>query len=383
MVDFELGQRGFVSSLRALLSGDPEPLKAVIDQQFVKRSLLKNFEAAAADQFPLRLSAIRTAKFVDRLAIQVSYAPLPDPAIPVDMHAEYYIVRGEPVLIPAPERLKQSTFDVIDERIKNYRSLLAAHPEVNFYVYSIERIQNSKHHPLYSYFDNLEGGQYLDYFRDHKPEGLILGGFSINSFDDHLRYFYQTDHHFNASGILIAYQQIHEMLQLNYPYISEMRHYDDFIGLKDVDFRGTAARKSFYPLRESIFEVIDYALPAHKVYEYGEEITYGNSADYLAGIYPNEPYFNHYEGYYGGDKGLIEFIFEDQPKRNLLVLGNSYDNALLPLIASHYHHTYDVDVRYYPDFSLSAFLAEYAIDDVLIIGEHSVAFSSRRYQINP
>ncbi|MDW7755744.1 MAG: hypothetical protein SCH68_11320, partial [Brevefilum sp.] len=288
MVDFELGQRGFVSSLKALISGDPEPLKAVIDQQFVKRSFLKNIEAAAADQFPLRLSAIRTAKFVDRLVIQLSYAFLPDPAIPADMQDEYYIVRGEPVLIPAPERLRQSTFNVIDERIKNYRSLLAAHPEVNFYVYSIERIQNSKHHPLYAYFDNLEGGQYLDYFRDHKPEGLILGGFSINSFDDHLRYFYQTDHHFNDRGILLAYQQIHEMLSANYPDISGVRHYDHFIGIEGVDFRGTAARKSFYPLREIVFEVVDYTLPPHKVYEYGEEITYGSSADYLAGIYPNE-----------------------------------------------------------------------------------------------
>jgi hypothetical protein len=383
MTGFELGQRGFVTAIRALFKGDPGALKNVIHEEFVNRSMLKNIEAAAADQFPLRLGAIRTAKALDRLAISLAYGFLPDPAIPADMHSEYFFVRGLDVIIPEPERLRESTLRVIDDRISNYEALLAAHPGVNFYTYKIERIQNSIHHPLYGYFDGLDGGQYAAYFQSHQPEGLITGTFAIKSFNDHLKYFYQTDHHLNARGILLAYHQIHEMLQMNYPEISSARTYDRFIGLQGVDFRGTAARKSFYPLRETIFEVVDFALPPHKVYEYDQEIVYGNSADYLAGIYPQDAYFNHYEGFYGGDRGMIVFVFENQPERNLLVFGDSYDNALIPLLASHYHVTYDVDVRYYPDFSLSAFLAEHEVTDILIVGEDSVVFSSRRYQINP
>lgn len=383
MTGFELGQRGFVTAIRALMKGDLEPLESVINKEFIDRSIFKNIEAAAADQFPLRLRAIRTAKALDRLAINLAYGFLPDPAIPADMHSEYFYVRGHDVLIPEPERFRESTLRVIDDRISNYQALLAAHPGVNFYVYKIERIENSTHHPLFAYFEGLEGGQFAAYFQAHQPAGLITGTFAINSFDDHLKYFYQTDHHLNARGILLAYQQIHSMLSINYPEISPARNYDRFIGLQGVDFRGTSARKSFYPLKETIFEVVDYALPPHKVYEYDQEIIYGNSADYLAGIYPQDAYFNHYEGFYGGDRGMIKFVFENQPERNLLVFGNSYDNALIPLLASHYHVTYDVDVRYYPDFSLSAFLAEHAVADILIVGEDSVAFSSRRYQINP
>ncbi len=315
--------------------------------------------------------------------IGLVYAFLPDPAIPADMRSGYYYVPNARVIIPGPDRFKKSTLKVIDERIGNYQTLMESHPGVNFYAFHLERIQNSSHHPLFGYFSNLEAGRYLAYFKAHQPEGLTLGEFSINSFDDHLRYYYQTDHHLNARGILQVYQQIHSLLQENYPDISEPRTYEHLIGLPDVAFHGTAARQSFHPLRETIFEVVDYALPPHKVYIGDEEVVYGHSAEYLAGIYPQEAYFNHYEGFYGGDVGLIEFVFEGGTDRNLLIIGNSYDNALIPLLASHYHHTYDVDVRYYPDFSLSAFLTEHPVDDILIVGENSVVFSSSRYQINP
>jgi hypothetical protein len=55
----------------------------------------------------------------------------------------------------------------------------------------------------------------------------------------------------------------------------------------------------------------------------------------------------------------------------------------MPLLASHYHHTYDVDLRYYKDFSLSIFMAEYPVDDILVIGENSIVFGSEKYRIKP
>ena len=158
MTGFELGQRGFVTAMRLLMKGDLEPLENVINEEFIDRAVIENIEMAAADQFPQRLKAIRTAKAVDRLAINLAYAFLPDPAIPADMHSEYFFVRGQDVIIPEPERLKESTLRVIDVRIDNYQALLAAHPGVNFYVYKIERIENSIYHPLAAYFDGLEGG---------------------------------------------------------------------------------------------------------------------------------------------------------------------------------------------------------------------------------
>ena len=60
-------------------------------------------------------------------------------------------------------------------------------------------------------------------------------------------------------------------------------------------------------------------------------------------------------------------------RENVLVIGESYDNAILKLLASHFGRTYSVDLRYYrnylgSDFSLSDYLRRNSITKVLLIG---------------
>jgi hypothetical protein len=71
---------------------------------------------------------------------------------------------------------------------------------------------------------------------------------------------------------------------------------------------------------------------------------------------------------------LVEFSFENDSGRNLLILGSSFRYALDPLLASHYNNTYGIDLRYFTDFSLSEFLAENNVDDVLFIANNHILF---------
>ena len=53
-----------------------------------------------------------------------------------------------------------------------------------------------------------------------------------------------------------------------------------------------------------------------------------------------------YGGVYGGDNG--EVIFDTgKDGDNILIFGNSYDNAILKLLASHFSKTYSIDLRNY------------------------------------
>jgi hypothetical protein len=104
---------------------------------------------------------------------------------------------------------------------------------------------------------------------------------------------------------------------------------------------------------------------------------------YLSGNYPRGEYVNHYGEYYGTDFGLLEFVSQNGSTRNIAVFGSSADNPLIPLIASHYFHTYSVDLRLYDDFTLSDFLAEHPVDDILIIGENWGSFGVEYWQIHP
>lgn len=380
--DFQILNRGFKTALVELVRGNPENAKQLFSEQFVLMNFQADLESAAMDQFPFRYALIQSAKTIDRGLISAAYLFLPDPAIPADMRSEFFITRDRSAIMFSPTIYDQGVLQQIDSRIENYAALIGAYPDIHFNVYYIERLQNTPYHPLDSMSDNFERGRYYQYFIERIPPGLVVEKFDIDSYESYFENFYHTDHHWNTLGVLSAYQEIHAMLAKNYPEISEPKVYDDFITFDDIKFQGSEARKSFHSISEP-FTVVDYDLGPYQVFENGQEVVYGGSTEYFNHHYVLDPYFNHYEAFYGGDRALLEFVFENTPDRNLLVIGNSYDNALLPLLASHYHHTYDVDLRYYPDFKMGDFLAEHPVDDVLIIGENSFAFSSQKYAVQP
>ena len=96
---------------------------------------------------------------------------------------------------------------------------------------------------------------------------------------------------------------------------------------------------------------------------------YGDQAAFLSGARSDITYGN----FYGGDLGEIIFDTGTTGRGSLLVIGESYDNSVLKLLAAHYDRTYSIDLRYYKnymkqDFQLSAYLAEHGIDQVLLMG---------------
>ena len=79
-----------------------------------------------------------------------------------------------------------------------------------------------------------------------------------------------------------------------------------------------------------------------------------------------------YSTIYGGDNGEV-ILDAGASGPNLLILGESYDNAVLKLLASHYDTLYSVDLRYYAHtmgepFDLSAYVQEHQITKVLLMG---------------
>lgn len=381
--DFNQIDCKFYLFLKGLFQADLNSTNQTPTEELTCQDFQNEFEEAASDQFPFRNELIKTAKEIDRQIIDQAYTFTQDPVIPADINSNFYITQDNIAFIEAPEEFDESLFDIIDYRINNYSSLMETYPDINFYVYYIERIQNSQYSPLNQILDVVDDRLYYEYFLQNRPSDLTIKALLISSYDDHLKYFYRSDHHWNIHGILLAYEDIYAMIKQNFPEISEFRYYKDIISFPDINFQGSAARLTHYPFEGEKFEVVDYDLPPHKVFIDNKLENYGNRDQYFSGNYSNEPYFDHYNTFFGRDYALIEFVFDSQQDRNLLIIGNSYDNALVPLLASHYHKTYSIDLREFSDFSLSEFLAEHPVDDIIIIGENSVVFSRERYYIQP
>ena len=124
-------------------------------------------------------------------------------------------------------------------------------------------------------------------------------------------------------------------------------------------------------------------LPPYRILYFGQDVDFNGNDEYRSGSYSPLPYVDHYSGYNGRGGDLFEYYFENSPERNLLIIGSSFDLPPQPLLAYHYRQTFVVDLREYKNFSLSEFRLTHHIDDVLIVGDNSVAFEDLAWLINP
>lgn len=347
-----------------------------------ERYLPLQIDGAASDQFPFRFNLIKIAKSVDRNIINLAYLLHDDPATPADFQSGYYYMRDRSAIIAAPARFNETTKAEIDQRVKNYQWMVSEYPHINFYAFYIEQLQYSPLNPMNQYFIDSDCGQSLDYFIQHKPVQLVFEAFRGDSLKDYHTKFYKSDGHWNARGALLAWEMIAKLLEINNPTTSAEVQDLDIINFPDVEFLGSYARTTLYPIQADTFDgLVNHV--SYKVIKDGQSFIYGNSSQYLQGNYSTNEFANHYGEYFGYDFAFLEFVFDEKNEHNLLVIGDSFDNAILPLIASHYDHTYSVDLRWYLDFSLGEFLSNHTVDDILIIGDYSAVLGSEKWIVNP
>jgi len=356
----------------------------IILNLYTSATFVKKFETATSDQFPLRLEIIQFSKALERQIIKLAYHFVPDTTIPADMTRDIYYDSNRNQLIYVPSLFNKSTQELIDQRIQNYEDLIQAHPDQNFYLYYHEILENSKYHPLNPYFSEADENQSYEYFENRLPEGLTLEKFMLNGMEDHLKYYYRTDHHWNIYGVLRAYEEVYNMLAKNYPGMSPMLEIEELVTFPGIEFLGSLSRETLFPIDgdEFLVEVVDF--PTFEVIKSGQKLSEHPRWAYFAGSYSTIPYTNHFNEFYGKVTDIIEYTFENNSERNLLIIGSSFRNALDPLLGSHYHKTYCIDLRYYTNFSLSEFMSDHKVDDILILGDDEVAFEDVEYwKINP
>ncbi|MCJ7696170.1 MAG: hypothetical protein MUO40_12215 [Anaerolineaceae bacterium] len=366
-----------------LYRGKPASALEALQNLIKTRSDQKLIEAAASDQFPLRLTFIKAAKAIDRQVIKLAYLLLPDPAIPADMQSVIYVMRDESALIYAPYLFNEDTPDMIDHQIQNFQTLIDTYPDINFLAYQVEMLNYSAHHPLNPYIPESDNGRSLAYFENNLPEGLSFAKMDLADLDEFMQDFYRTDVHWNINGVIKAYGQIYHLLEQAYPNISPRLEFEEVISVPDIEFLGTMPRASFYPIKGDVLEGVITNLPEYRVYVNGEEIQYDRSQVYYDGQYSKDPYYYHFTEFFGTNLAFQEYVFENNSIRNLLLVGNSFKIPLQPFIAYHYKHTYSINPSLYGKFVLSDFLTQYQIDDVLFLSDNNMLFLDENLSIAP
>lgn len=250
----------------------------------------------------------------------------------------------------------------LDKRTGELNESIRENGEVDVYLYYIEcDVDNN--------FETGEKSGIWEYLSANMalPEER-MARLEVSDFAAYSRYFFRTDHHWNHVGAYEGYRQAAAMMGI--PEGELLQPLETLT--VEQPLIGTKANSAGTSVLNEEFRTYRFDLPAMTTMVNGVEESYGTTFESYIG--KNQGL--SYAAYYGFDEGEVIFDTGREELDNLLVLGNSYDNALLRPLAAHFGRTYAVDLRYYEgdmgkEFDFASYLRQYEIDRVLLIGDNS------------
>lgn len=250
--------------------------------------------------------------------------------------------------------------DNLDIKINNINQISQKYSNLELYIYYIEKDTDI-------YFPTNEKSDLAEYIleninipKDHK------GKLSINNFNDFKEFFYKTDHHWNYKGSYNAYVQILKMIKPTEEPLKPL----ETIKISDNFSGSKASIVGVNDIYIEPFYVYRFELPTHDTYIAKNKKEYGHNKDIMNMQNNNEI---SYAKFYGDDYGEVVFDYNNLEAENILILGESYDNAIIELLASHFNKTYCVDLRAYEmdigeKFNFNKYIENNNISKVLFIG---------------
>jgi hypothetical protein len=353
--------------------------------RFLSGTFQNQLEKASSDYFPLFaiFSYKKLERFIDRINLSV-FPETSAPLLPVG--GDVIFDKHNDILSRTPVTISERTRNQLTVQADYYNGLLRSSPSIQLVVVPV---LSKPDWMVMSGSLNIRtalfrGDRYARAFRELLDPriGLFWPG-ENESPESAIALYFKTDHHLNIRGIYSAYRRLVESIfsgSDQYPHFLEPA---SWFSIPNLEFRGSEARRAgkFDRLHDSLDDGV-FNIPDYHVYIDGVSSDNGyndlNRRNYLSGSYPEGKFVNHYANYFGEDHGLVEFVNGNSAGKNLLVLGDSFDNALLPLISAHFHQSYFVDLRYFAKkmgrhFSINDFVQENHIAVVVFFSQQLVA----------
>ncbi len=180
--------------------------------------------------------------------------------------------------------------------------------------------------------------------------------------------YFRTDHHWTQRGAHYGYTALMNAMGEEPIPLSDMEW-------QSIDgFLGYLFAQANLPELEQYADKIEYFIPGENYDVEAKIIEFGEIVEYKTKIYftPDVGGYNNYGIFMGSDHPFARVTTNVKNGKTALVIKDSYANALLPFLTSHYETIVVVDPRSYFG-TLADIYSEYDVDDVIII---NYAFSS-------
>ena len=172
-------------------------------------------------------------------------------------------------------------------------------------------------------------------------------------------FYYKTDHHWNLNGSYTAYKEILNRIRETYPNIRPPYKIEDY-NVKTIEgkFEGSFGRELNFIYKTD--DKLQYYEPKEGFPKY-EKYDDGKLNNTLIKNIPN------YTAFMGGDIGEMVLKTNRSNLPNILIVGNSYTNALEYMLFPHFNETRSLDYRQFHKMSLTEYIDTYKPDIVLYI----------------
>lgn len=198
--------------------------------------------------------------------------------------------------------------------------------------------------------------------------------------------YFRTDHHWTQLGAYYAYTAFCEEVGWEAVPLDafETGSYDRFIGTM---YSNTSQYPQSAVLKENPDQLHYYLPTAETTAAFYADADIGSSTNttywtYVVNENLPESEYNKYMCFMSGDHPAA-MITTDVEGPVALVLKDSYGNAFLPFLTSHYSRIYVIDPREFnqdgkPSFDLASYVAEREVDDVILVN-YAYAINNAKY----
>lgn len=327
-----------------------------------------NIENRTTNYFPFYSNITTFYKNINEKINEKVYSIFNDEYIPAGTNSdkEYLLKDTKNNAYYAFSNLSNETLEEkVNTQIKFFNEMYESNPNVNFYIYLPSRLEyQEKINEISPYRD---ASVYVEKFKNGLNKSIRVEELKLNSIEEYNDYFYKSDHHWNMKGAYVGYKEIMKMM--GNTDIQEVTIKEEPIKFR-VSFSRTNRNYSLY----DYFYTIENYNNDYKVLVNNKEAPSNFKPLQLENLNKkNSSFYDWYVGYFYGLYGNVVYDFNNENKKNLLIISDSYAWQIDFLLASSYNKTHVINIMY-DDYlknplNYTKYIEENKIDDVLILQE--------------
>lgn len=340
---------------------------------FTDKDLQEALEEKVGNFIPAKAKALLTNAYLQRTAISTSNCLFNWDCYPTFYGSNNLVIPAQGSVSIMPD-LEKETIPKLSALCKRLKRFSKENPDMGFRLYIVDYAYTSNTNPAQKYLSHAATTQdvikYLDNRLKDQENVEVLTDYS-SDLDEFYKYFYRSDHHWNANGVFRAYKTL-----FNNNENVRLLQKDGYVDVDGPLFSGSYTRSGLYIVED---KPIDFSYQFDEV-DLAEDGIEENGSEHTA-YFESSKQRKHWEFY---DLYYEDFAkaTDNKNKKNALVIADSFGRALLRPISLNYEKVYFYTYMHFADTNnarLQKLISKHDISDVIFVG-HSpnyTTFASR------